>query len=66
MPSFTAAEIKRAVLAVEKLGKIVTAIDFPREGGFRLVLGPPASPASAVNEWDEVLADGLPLAKRRT
>ncbi len=57
MPSFTKADIRRAIEAVEGAGKHVAAVDFPREGGFRLVIGPPGSLAPAVNEWDEVLAE---------
>ena len=33
--SFTAADIKRAIKAVEASGKQIAAVDFPREGGFR-------------------------------
>lgn len=57
---FTAADVRRAVKAVEAGGKSVAAVDFPREGGFRLLLGEPVRldlPArSGENEWDEVLA----------
>lgn len=58
--SFTQADIDRAVKAVEKSGKCIAAVDFPKGGGFRLLLGEPvkvALPAgSGENEWDEVLA----------
>lgn len=57
---FTAADVRRAVKAVESGGKSVAAVDFPREGGFRLLLGEPVQldvPARiGANEWDEVLA----------
>lgn len=57
---FRAADVRRAVKAVESGGKSVAAVDFPPQGGFRLLLGAPidcALPAgSGANEWDEVLA----------
>lgn len=54
---FTQADIDRAVRAMEKLGRAVAAIDFPAEGGFRLVLGEPQAVVKpGVNEWDEVLS----------
>lgn len=57
---FTAADVKRALKAVEAGGKCVAAVDFPKEGGFRLLIGDPVAldlPArSGVNEWDDVLA----------
>jgi hypothetical protein len=53
---FTQADIDRAIRAMEKLGRGVAAIDFPAEGGFRLILGEPLKVAgSGANEWDEVL-----------
>lgn len=52
--SFTQADIRRAVAAVEALGKSVGAIDFPPSGGFRIVIGE-ATPTAAPNEWDDVL-----------
>ncbi|ATQ43587.1 hypothetical protein CSW64_14855 [Caulobacter mirabilis] len=58
-PSFTQADIKRAVQAVEAVGKSVAAVDFPPQGGFRVLLGEPEGAAlagrSGENEWDEVL-----------
>ena len=54
--SFTNAEIRRAVLAVEAAGKSVGAVDFPPSGGFRLIIGAPSS-ATERNEWDDVLED---------
>lgn len=57
--TFTEADIRRAVKAMEKLGRQVAAVDFPREGGFRLILGDPIPIAAAgiagANEWDVVL-----------
>lgn len=55
---FTQADIDRAIKAVMKLGHGVAAIDFPAEGGFRLVLGEPRTVAPpGDNEWDEVLRE---------
>lgn len=59
--AFKLADIKRGVAAVEKAGKSVAAVDFPKEGGFRLLIGEPVevarlTPRSGANEWDEVLA----------
>lgn len=57
---FTVSDIKRALKAVESGGHSVAAVDFPREGGFRVLIGEPVAldvPArSGANEWDEVLA----------
>lgn len=57
---FRAADIRRALRALESGGKSVAAVDFPAEGGFRVLLGEPISPSvprrSGENEWDEVLA----------
>ena len=57
---FTAADVRRAIKAAEAGGKSVAAVDFPRDGGFRLLLGEPIAldlPArSGANEWDDVLA----------
>ncbi len=57
---FTAADVRRAVKAVESGGKSVAAVDFPREGGFRLLLGEPVrldvAARIGANEWDDVLA----------
>jgi hypothetical protein len=56
---FTAADVRRAIKATEAGGKSVAAVDFPKEGGFRLLLGEPVQldvPArTGANEWDEVL-----------
>ena len=54
--SFTQADVRRAVAAVEASGKSVGAIDFPPSGGFRIVIGEPM-PAAAQNEWDDVLQE---------
>ena len=57
---FTAADVRRAVKAVEAGGKSVAAVDFPRQGGFRLLLGEPiplnVAERIGGNEWDDVLA----------
>ena len=54
------ADIKRAIRAVESGGKSVAAVDFPKDGGFRVLIGEPiASPVETrrgANEWDDVLA----------
>jgi hypothetical protein len=58
--NFTQADVKRAVEAIEGVGKSVAAVDFPPAGGFRVLIGEPAKVAvpagSGENEWDEVLA----------
>jgi hypothetical protein len=57
---WTIADVRRAIRAVESAGKPLAAVDFPREGGFRLLIGEPVSVAVALrsgrNEWDDVLA----------
>jgi hypothetical protein len=57
---FTQADVARAIKTVEAVGKCVRTVDFPPEGGFRLLLGEPEGGAddrgSGRNEWDEVLA----------
>ena len=57
---FTAADVRRAIKAAKAGGMSVAAVDFPREGGFRLLFGEPVHvdlPMRAgANEWDEVLA----------
>lgn len=57
--AFTVADIKRAIFALQKAGQQVAAVDFPKEGGFRLVLGEPPAVAAPFgaggNEWDSVL-----------
>lgn len=57
--AFSLADIKRAVKALEAGGKSVAAVDFPKEGGFRVLLGDPVSldvpSRSGKNEWDDVL-----------
>ena len=53
--SFTHADIRRAIAAVESAGKSVGTIDFPPSGGFRIVIGE-AAPLTEPNEWDDVLA----------
>lgn len=58
--AFTAADIRRAVKAVRSTGERVAGVDFPAEGGFRVLVGEPmAAPRpieGGVNEWDAVLA----------
>jgi len=56
--TFTEADIKRAMRAMEKAGRSVAAVDFPREGGFRLLIGDPVQIEKGTlgtNEWDDVL-----------
>lgn len=57
---FTAADIRRAIRAVKAVGESVAGVDFPREGGFRILTGEPIkrdTPAGQRgNEWDDVLA----------
>lgn len=57
--AFSVADIRRAIVAMEKCGRQVAAVDFPKEGGFRLILGDPvpvaASGIGGANEWDVVL-----------
>lgn len=55
---FTEADIKRAMRAMDKAGRPVAAIDFPKEGGFRLLIGEPVEiekGSRGKNEWDDVL-----------
>ncbi|MHC3128155.1 hypothetical protein OB03_13120 [Brevundimonas sp. GN22] len=57
--AFRQTDIRRAIKAVESGGKSVAAVDFPPEGGFRLVVGEGVSIPKPIkggqNEWDEVL-----------
>jgi len=57
--AFTATDIKRAVKAAIAAGQSVAGIDFPPQGGFRLLFGDPVvlkvQPIGGHNEWDEVL-----------
>lgn len=57
---FTVSDVRRAIKAAEAGGKSIAAVDFPREGGFRLLLGEPVAidkpTRSGANEWDSVLA----------
>lgn len=39
--TFSAPAIKRAIASVEKAGKSLAGVDFPPEGGFRLLFGEP-------------------------
>lgn len=56
---FSHDDVRRAVKAVKAGGESVAAVDFPPQGGFRLLLGEPEPVAvpsrSGANEWDEVL-----------
>lgn len=57
--AFLPADIRKALKAVESGDRKVCAVDFPPEGGFRLLIGEPVAPAvarSGGNEWDEVLS----------
>jgi len=62
--AFTAADIKRAIRAVTSAGLTVASVDFPAQGGFRVLAGPPTplTPTAAAvaetegrNEWDRAL-----------
>jgi hypothetical protein len=57
---FTQADVARAIKTVESVGKCVRTVDFPPQGGFRLLLVGDKDDADArgsgQNEWDEVLA----------
>lgn len=56
---FSFDDVRRALKAVESGGKSVAAVDFPPEGGFRVLIGEPSDLSvagrSGENEWDEVL-----------
>lgn len=56
---FKAADIRRAVKALEAGGKSIAAVDFPPHGGFRVLLGEPVrfdvAAGNGTNEWDDVL-----------
>ena len=56
---WTAADVRRAVKALEKAGKPVAAVDFPHSGGFRLLIGESSSfdlsGPNGPSEWDDVL-----------
>ena len=58
--TFSEADVRRAIKAAKSGGESVAAVDFPREGGFRILLGEPVRldvPARiGANEWDDVLA----------
>lgn len=57
--SFRPADVRRAIKALEDVGKAVAGVDFPPEGGFRVLVGEPsplARPMGERNEWDEVLS----------
>lgn len=51
---FTQADIRRAIAAVESTGKMVSAVKFPPDGGFEIVVGQPEL-AEAINGWDVAL-----------
>lgn len=56
---FRPSDVQRAIKALEKVGKTIAGVDFPPEGGFRVVVGEPsplAQPVGERNEWDEVLS----------
>lgn len=64
--TFSKANLRRGILAVEESGHTVHAIEFPPGGGFKLILA--AEPDQAeVNEWDVALgftdAKGRPLVR---
>lgn len=57
--TFTHADIQRAVKAARAAGLSVAGIDFPLQGGFRLLFGEPMRAdeqgTGGRNEWDVVL-----------
>lgn len=57
---FSRADLKRGIQAAKEAGVPVAAIDFPKHGGFRLLVGNPIQvdqqPLDGANEWDEVLS----------
>lgn len=57
--AFTESDVQRALKAARKAGQQVAGIDFPRQGGFRLIFGEPqrldAPGGDGKNEWDVVL-----------
>lgn len=57
--AFTHADIQRAVKAAQQAGLSLAGIDFPPQGGFRLLLGEPFRlddrETGGTNEWDVVL-----------
>lgn len=59
--SFSRADLKRGIQAAREAGVPVAAIDFPKQGGFRILVGDPVRLETATlegaNEWDEVLRD---------
>lgn len=55
--SFSAPAVKRAIATVEKAGKSIAGVDFPPEGGFRLLLGEPREadvPDRSGGDWEVV------------
>lgn len=58
--AWTIADVRRALKAVRSGGETIAAVDFPKSGGFRILIGDPIEtdlpPRSGANDWDEVLA----------
>lgn len=52
--SFSKAQLRVAIETVRTAGLEIHAIEFPPDGGFKLVLNADAV-ASEINPWDEVL-----------
>lgn len=57
---WTVADVRRALKAAKAGGEPLAAVDFPPQGGFRLLFGERVDVAlptrSGANEWDDVLA----------
>lgn len=56
--NFLPSDIVRAIKALDKAEKSLAAVDFPPEGGFRLLIGEPVTPTlhqPGASEWDSVL-----------
>jgi hypothetical protein len=59
--TFTKAQVARAVAAVEAGGKVVTGVDFPPEGGFRVLTADGLRPVDAERKggdgWEDFMSD---------
>ena len=57
---WTVADVRRAMKAARAGGLPLAAVDFPPQGGFRLLFGEridvDLKTGSGANEWDDVLA----------
>lgn len=57
---WTVADVRRALKAIRSGGESVAAVDFPRSGGFRILLGEPVeievTGGSGANDEDQLRA----------